>query len=610
MLVVIETGKNKTTVNIDYNYEAFRELKKVPESQFNEDGTWQFESKYIKHLLKQLHELSIDVKNELAELREMDGQVKYDSEVDKETIKTVKITVKENQKSLALNFDYDPEILKHIKNLESRQYNAKNKSWRIQKTDVNWLYEKLKVLEYVDLTDLDKFTSNSLNRNNEISLKDFPNIQITPYEFQMDTVNKLVKNKKMINALEAGLGKTPITVMACEYIKKKTIILCPASIKENWRKEIHKINPNADVVVLDGKDEWKSAQYIILNYDIVDRFYDNIKNDNFEISVFDESHKLRGVTSRGLPSSKRAKYSLAIAGLTEYVFPITATPFINYTKDIFNLLKAIECPSAKGWYMFANTYCKPTHTGYGVNYDSSSNQDQLNERLYPNYMMRLKTEDHVDLPDRTRSFIPVKVNMSKYQKAVNKYMNDRDSLEENGQHLVYLSAMRKELAVAKSKEAVKMIKDLLEQNKSVVVFTNYRKVADTLCEKFNDDCVKITGDVDAKDRQKQVDLFQSGEKRVFVGNIDAAGEGITLTKAHHMIVIDLHWSPVVMVNQMEKRIHRISQDKTVLIQYLYVEEAQIDKMMLETLESKLNDSSMIIDGKSEDFFVNNLIKEF
>src|SRR5690606_19601373 len=122
-------------------------------------------------------------------------------------------------------------------------------------------------------------------------------------------------------------------------------------------------------------------------------------------------------------------------------------------------------------------------------------------------------------------FIPVNISMSKYNKAVKDYMDNRNSLESNGEHLVYLSAMRRELALAKAKESVNMVKDLLEQNKSVVLFTNYTNVVEYLYNKFDKNAVVVTGDVSPKDRQKAVDQFQEGKKRVFIGNIDAAGEG-------------------------------------------------------------------------------------
>lgn len=603
-MINFDIKEGKTIINGNYDYELYQELKKVPESSFDMySDEWEINTEYLKHLVSILEEMDKDVSHVIPELNHITADTKYRGETEEEKIKTIKMKVlKENAKSLNIGFDYDQKVLETVKQIEGRAFNKTNKSWRIAKGNEDWLYSKLEELDYIDLSDLLPYTS--YNSKSEISLdkSNFPHLKITPYDFQWDAIKQLLNNKKMINALEAGLGKTIITIMVAEYLKKKTLIITPASVKYNWEKEIlEKVNPNADITVLDSKSEWRDSQYVILNYDILENFYDDIMKSNFEIVAYDEAHKLRGVDGKGKPSSKRARLGVKIAEEMEYVFPITATPYVNQTKDIFNLLKVIEHPVTTNWYQFANSYCGATKSHFGTNYNGSSNQEDLNSRLYPNYMLRMRTEDHIDLPERIRSFIPVDINMNKYKKAVNNYMDNRHSLETNGQHLVYLNAMRKELAIAKAKHAIDHVKDLLEQNKSVVIFTNFKDVVDTLSKKFENNSVKVTGEVNAKDRQKAVDEFQSGKKKVFIGNIDAAGEGITLTESHHMIVVDFHWSPVVMVNQMEKRINRIGQNLPCSIDYLYSKEADMDKMFLSMLEDKLNDSTMIIDGKKEEF---------
>jgi SWI/SNF-related matrix-associated actin-dependent regulator of chromatin subfamily A-like protein 1 len=606
---------NKAEVTFDdYQFEAYQEAKMVRDAVYNmNNDSWSMDKQYAKDFLQRVGEFNIDIQEAMSIVKSnIDNHSKVDTENvnnSNDVIKTVSVKVKENSKSLTLSFDYDDAVRLVINDIESKVYNPKNKTYRIDKSEVEWLYVKLLEMDYVDADNLKPFTSYADREEITVSADNFPHSSIKPYPFQLDTVKQLLERKKIINALEAGLGKTAITVMACEYLQKKTVIVCPASVKENWKKEIHQINPNADVSVLYSDEEYKSAQYVVLNYDIMNKFIDNLLNDGFEVVAFDEAHKLRGVSQSGKPSSQRAKLAIKLADNMDYVFPITATPFVNQTKDIFNLLNVIDHPLGSKWWVFANTYCAPEKTAFGTTFKGSSNQEQLNKRLYPNSIVRIKTEDHIELPDRTRSFIPVKINMNKYNKQIKSYMDNRQSLEDNGKHLVELTIMRQTLAKEKAKEAVKMIKDYLDQEIFVVVFSNYTDVVYSIADKFKDDSVVITGDVDSKERQKAVEQFQSGKKKVFVGNIDAAGEGITLTKSHQMIVVDMHWSPVVMVNQMEKRIHRISQTQPVNVQYLYCEEASIDQGLLKMLESKLSDSSLILDGKKEDFFTDSLIKD-
>ncbi|MBM7598156.1 SWI/SNF-related matrix-associated actin-dependent regulator 1 of chromatin subfamily A [Virgibacillus halotolerans] len=604
-MLVKDHDKSKAIIETDYNYELYREIKQVPESNYNmELDAWVLDKKYINALLNNLKNMNLSVKNTVDHTR----QIGYCKEVLSETVKTIKLSVvKENKKTIVVNFDFDYGVLNTIKMIEgsNRRFNGKDKSWAISKDELQWLHTKLDELKYVDTSDLNQFIS--CNSQPEISLGDFPKMDRTPFDFQIDVANQMLKEKKIINGLEAGLGKTTITVMVTEKIQSKTVVICPASVKRNWEKEIRIVNPDADVAILNGKDEYKTAQYLILNYDILDRFYMDIKNDNFETLIFDEAHKLRGITGKGTPSSKRAKFGMALTENMEYVFPLTATPFINQTKDIFNLLSIIDNSMANNWYAFANTYCGAENNGFGTSYNGSSNQSNLFERLYPHGMIRLRTEDHIDLPERIRNFIPLDINLKQYEAKIQKYMDERDSYEDNGQHLVMFGAARRLLAKEKAKHAVTMVKDLLEQNKSVVVLSNYTDVVESIANKFKEDAVIIDGSKTDKQRQDSVDLFQDGIKKVLVGNIDAAGEGITLTKSQHMIVVDMHWSPVFMKEQMEKRIHRISQTEPANIHYLYAVGAKIDERMVEMAEKKMNDASMILDGAKESF-VDELIK--
>jgi SWI/SNF-related matrix-associated actin-dependent regulator 1 of chromatin subfamily A len=120
-----------------------------------------------------------------------------------------------------------------------------------------------------------------------------------------------------------------------------------------------------------------------------------------------------------------------------------------------------------------------------------------------------------------------------------------------------------------------------------------------VCEAFKGNVVKVTGDLSTKQKQESVDRFQNGEVQVIVCNIKAGGAGITLTKSSNTIVNDFDW---VFANhdQAESRNHRIGQDQSVNIQYLY-SLAPIDARMAEILEEKLLNSSLIVDGTEESF---------
>lgn len=605
-MISFEDKGDKVKSDTPYDYDIYKEIKMIKDAFFDVYGeTWTLDKSYLNELVKNLREMNKEIGSTTGLIDSTIKQKKYERNDKINPIKTVKIKVKSNKKSLTIGFDFDNKVLEKIKMLENRSFNKSNKTWRVGKGEVDWLYEQLIDLEYVDVSELKPFTI--YNSDNQISLKksDFPYMKKTPRDYQVRVAESMVNRKRTINALEAGLGKTLTAIMATEKINQKTLIVVTASIKYNWKNEILDVNPNADIQVLDSKSKWRDSQYTIINYDILGTFIDDIMQSDINVLILDESHKIRGIDNRGRPSSQRARHALDIADKVEYAFLLTATPIINSTKDIYNQLKAIQHPSTDNWYAFANTYCSPNRTNFGVDYRGSSNQDLLNKRL-AGYMVRLRTEEYVELPERTREFIPVKINLNKYNKKVEEYMSNSNADINSGGHLVYLTAMRQELAIAKAKHTEKIAKDVIEQNKSVVIFTNHTDVVDYLYSKF--DAVKVVGGMSAKERQASIEMFQNGEKKVFIGNMDAAGEGITLTKAHHMIINDFHWSPITMINQVEKRIHRLTQTQPCIIQYIYSDEAKMDRMQLDMLNEKLNSASQVVDGTSEDFFIKELIK--
>ncbi len=153
----LDVQDKNTVINMEYNFEAYQEMKKVEGSLYNiEDNTWEINNKYLKYLLKHLHELNINVIDHIRLVNEhIQEHVETDFNDPKNVIKTIRIIViKNNPKSLALGFDYDEKVLDLIKSTEGRTYNSNNKSWRITKDNIDWLYAKLDELGYVDMSSL------------------------------------------------------------------------------------------------------------------------------------------------------------------------------------------------------------------------------------------------------------------------------------------------------------------------------------------------------------------------------------------------------------------------------------------------------------------------
>jgi SWI/SNF-related matrix-associated actin-dependent regulator 1 of chromatin subfamily A len=148
-----------------------------------------------------------------------------------------------------------------------------------------------------------------------------------------------------------------------------------------------------------------------------------------------------------------------------------------------------------------------------------------------------------------------------------------------------ISVTRKRIALAKVKFAVEHIKELLNEQEKVVVFAHHHEVIDALEEEFKEIAVRIDGRVSLDERQRAVDRFQTDVScRVFIGGIQAAGVGLTLTAASTVVFVELDWVPG-NISQAEDRCHRIGQKESVLVQHLILE-GSLDERVVGVLIGK------------------------
>ena len=159
-----------------------------------------------------------------------------------------------------------------------------------------------------------------------------------------------------------------------------------------------------------------------------------------------------------------------------------------------------------------------------------------------------------------------------------------------------LNMLRKLAMQAKLMSCVEWIETFLESGRKLVVFAWHQEAINTLMDKFGKIAVKIDGTVNAAERQEAVEAFQNSDKvRLFVGNIKAAGTGLTLTAASDTCTIELSWSPADLA-QAEDRVHRIGQTNAVCNYYLLAAET-IDDYMMNLIDNKKKIIDMVMDGK-------------
>jgi SWI/SNF-related matrix-associated actin-dependent regulator 1 of chromatin subfamily A len=414
-----------------------------------------------------------------------------------------------------------------------------------------------------------------------------------PLNHQKEAIEKLVGNDKFILADDMGLGKTTSTVIAAlESGIKKVLIVCPASLKINWKREIANYTDRS-VSIIEGKI-WESADFVIINYDILKNFHDPqdrknsvILNEGFDLIVADEAHYIQNT------QAARTKIANDIINKVGKVWLLTGTPMTSRPMNYYNLLNLVESPVAFNWMGYVRRYCNGYQFTVGRkkiwNVQGASNLEELRDRIKPQVLRRLK-EDILDLPDKIITPIYLKLKSRDYEELMGEYYRWFDQSNESGSLTVQFSKLmkvRQVIAEEKIKNTCEIAENIVEQGKKVIIFTNFTDTLNQITEHFGKTAVKLDGSMSKQERQRAVDSFQEDEKiQVFVGNIKAAGVGITLTAAEAVIMNDLSFVPSDH-SQAEDRAYRYGQKNNVLVYYPIFENT-IESIIYDILQNKKN----------------------
>ena len=204
----------------------------------------------------------------------------------------------------------------------------------------------------------------------------------------------------------------------------------------------------------------------------------------------------------------------------------------------------------------------------------------------------LKSEVLPDL-EKQRIVIPVEVDLREYHCEISEYLNNRTN--KNAEDLARLMRARKVLAVQKVGESIDFAKNLVAQNKKVVIVTCFTDVVKAVEKYFKDNCVKLVGGMSDESKDNAINDFQNGKPQVMVMNIIAGGVGVTLTNAHNMIINDFDWTPG-NITQAEDRICRSGQTECCNIYYMTADGADMDEVFTETLTNKFSTINNTVDG--------------
>lgn len=380
---------------------------------------------------------------------------------------------------------------------------------------------------------------------------------------------------------------------------RPAVIVCPSSLKLNWAKEIDKWmlpDKNKTYEIIEGRTVYplSCSDIFIINYDILESWVDALLDIEPAIVIGDEAQKVKNA------DKKRSKAFRRLSEGCPGLILATGTPIMNRPAELWTMLNLVN-PHAWGSYReYAIRYCdaklKSNGKG-GKRFDASGamNLEELHERSKPYIIRRLKSEVLKDLPPKRRASVVIELSAKHkqlYKEAIGEVQKTMsESTGHAGRDYTNVLAKieyAKQASAAGKLEcgAIQWIEDFLESGEKLIVFATHTFVIDAILSKFGEVAVSITGSTKNADRQKAVELFQGDDRiRLFVGNIDAAGVGITLTKASNVCFLELGaWTPGAF-DQAEDRAYRLGQLNSVTCYYM-VGDGTIDQDIFELLERK------------------------
>lgn len=443
------------------------------------------------------------------------------------------------------------------------------------------------------------------------------NLKIEPYPYQREGICFGLDKRRLLIGDEPGLGKTLQSIGIVDTANAyPALVICPSSLKINWQREFEKFT-NKKALVLDNASRTAWPYFLqmgmfhvaIVNYESLRKYFvwdiqggtrcgfrlkDVVFNDAIKVFrsvIIDESHRVKD------PSAQQTIFTRGIVDGKDFRILLSGTPVVNRAEDLVAQLSIMGRLQEFGG-----------RAKFLADFGDGDNLDALSQQLYDRCMIRReKSKVLTQLPDKTRTDLYVEIsNRDEYVLAeadLAEYLRqytectDRDIRRKmRMEALVKFMTLRSLSAKGKVKQAVDFVRVFLASGKPLILFCSLHEIVDALCKVFPD-AVTVTGRDSAQAKQAAVDAFQSGEAKLIICSIKAAGVGLTLTASSNVAFIELPWTYADCC-QCEDRAHRIGQKDNVTCYYMLGQHT-IDPVLYRIIHKKKSIANQIMAADDE-----------
>lgn len=428
--------------------------------------------------------------------------------------------------------------------------------------------------------------------------------------FQRAGVSYLLAQRRAFLADEQGLGKTIEALATLEADGAyPAVVVCPASLKLNWLRELKRWLPHRSARALVGTGKGTgpggyaevTAEVTVVNYDIVASRLDQLCALSPRALVLDESHYCKNAKAKRTKAVHQLAASVPRDGL---VLALTGTPVMNHPKELISQLRILG---------------RLGEFGSGMRFSRDFHGPGAHQRLHWHlrarcFARRLKRDVLPQLPPKTRAVVPVELdNEPEYRLAERDLVAwlqsqplDLDELDSKvaaalrAERLVRLNALKLLAARGKLHAALAWIHDFCTSDERLVVFAHHREIQRAVLGRFPEALHILGGDSHAA-RDASWHAFQAPDgvgNQLLLCSIEVAGQGVTLTRSSNVVFLELDWTPAKH-EQAEDRCHRIGQQDAVNATYLLAA-GTIDETIATLLERKRAVIGAVTDGRPED----------